>query len=142
MRIYWVAASKSVSTWINLYGFTAQHYSVAWKLLPSYYCVIWEYVWKLWYLKVDSAWGSVPDLTKYFAFWFCICIFLTKTFQGTLNISVSITLITGGLLPVFLRNVSFLSWNSMSKSIYGCYQLWLDYLGSHQKQHQYSEKLK
>ena len=35
LRIYWVAASKSVSTGINLFDFTAQYYSVARSFLPS-----------------------------------------------------------------------------------------------------------
>ena len=45
--------------------------------------------------------------------------------------SVSITLITRCLLAVFLRNASFLPWNKMPNRISGCYQLWLDSLGSH-----------
>ena len=43
------------------------HHSVARRLLPSFYCVIWKYVSKLWYLKADSVEGNVPGLRKDFA---------------------------------------------------------------------------
>ena len=64
LRIYRVVASKSLSTGINLLDFTAQCYSIARSLLPFFYCVIWKYVSKLWYLKADSVGGNVSGLTK------------------------------------------------------------------------------
>ena len=65
-RIYWVVASKSLSIGINLFYFTAQHNSVARRLLPSFYCVIWKFVWKPWYLEAELVGGSVSGLTKAF----------------------------------------------------------------------------
>ena len=67
LRMYWVVVSKSVSTGINLFDYTVQCYSVGRRLLPSFYCVIWKYIWKLWHLEADSVGGSVAGLTKDFA---------------------------------------------------------------------------
>ena len=66
LRMYWVVVSKSVSTGINLFDYTVQCYSVARRLLPSFYCVIWKYIWKLWHLEADSVGGSVAGLTRDF----------------------------------------------------------------------------
>ena len=66
LRIFWVAVTKSVTTGINFFEFTAQRHSVALRLLPFLYCVIWKYVCKLWYLNADLVVGSVSGLTKGF----------------------------------------------------------------------------
>ena len=56
-KIYWVVVSKSVNTGINLFDYTAQCYSVARRLLPSFCCVIWKYMFYfLLLLKVQWFW--------------------------------------------------------------------------------------
>ena len=62
--IYWVAASKLIRTAINLFHFTAQHHSAAWRLLSSFYCIIWKCVWNPWYLEAELVGGSASGLTK------------------------------------------------------------------------------
>ena len=64
LRIYWVAASVSATTSTNFFDFIAQYHSIAWRLLPSFYCITRKNVWKLCYLKADFG---VPGLMKDFA---------------------------------------------------------------------------
>ena len=67
LRIYPVAAFKSVTTGINLSDITAQRHFFARSLLPFLYFFISKYFWKPWYLKADLVDGNFPVLVKDFA---------------------------------------------------------------------------
>ena len=75
------------------------------------------------------------DISRTFNTWLCninASSYKWNALHPGFSSSVSIILIARCLLAVFFRNTSFLSWISMSNSIYRCYRLWLDPLVSHQ----------
>ena len=64
MRIYWVAASKSVMIGINLFDITAQHHSVARRCFPSSTALSGDVFEN--YGEVEFVWGSVSGLARGF----------------------------------------------------------------------------
>ena len=61
--IYWVAASKSVSTRINLFDFMSNAVLLHEGCFPHSLSYL-EICLKIWHLKTDSVRSSVPGLTK------------------------------------------------------------------------------
>ena len=99
LRIYWTAASISVSTGINLFDFTAQRHSIARRLLPSFYCVIWKNVWTLWYLKADFGWRHCSRFDKrFYCSYFLNRLFVVQEIEGMVGVALQNNIFLAGFI--------------------------------------------